>query len=103
MRVHFIDVGQGAAPLFEFDDGAVLVDTGGEPNDAFDSDAHLKAYLDAFFTRRTDLHRQLALLVLTPPSRPHARRSRRAGKLRAPQLGDERPDARLGCRAAARE
>lgn len=33
MRVHFIDVGQGAATLFEFDDGAVLVDTGGEDND----------------------------------------------------------------------
>jgi len=32
MRVHVINVGQGAATLFEFQCGAVLVDTGGESN-----------------------------------------------------------------------
>src|SRR5258706_15028072 len=55
MLVHFIDVGQGAATLFEFADGAVLVDTGGEENSFVHSDAMLQAYLDAFFARRTDL------------------------------------------------
>lgn len=30
MRVHFIDVGQGAATLIQFPCGSVLVDTGGE-------------------------------------------------------------------------
>jgi beta-lactamase superfamily II metal-dependent hydrolase len=37
IRVHFIDVGQGAASLFEFPHDAVLVDTGGENNGLFDS------------------------------------------------------------------
>jgi competence protein ComEC len=73
MRVHFIDVGQGAATLFEFDDGAVLVDTGGEQNDYIDSNTRLKAYLDAFFKRREDLHRHLASLVLTHPHLDHTR------------------------------
>src|SRR5262249_5378331 len=55
MRVHFIDVGQGASTLFEFPHDAVLVDTGGEQNAYIDSTKALTAYLDDFFTRRTDL------------------------------------------------
>lgn len=74
MRVHSIDVGQGAATLVEFPCGAMLVDTGGEggPDATFDSDAALGAYLDAFFARRTDLH-GLDLLVLTHPHLDHVR------------------------------
>ena len=45
MRVHLIDVGQGAATLIEFSCAAVLVDTGGESNDQFDSTTHLMTYL----------------------------------------------------------
>src|SRR4051812_31578041 len=47
MRVHLIDIGQGAATLLEFSCAAVLVDTGGETNEEFDSGAALRRYLDA--------------------------------------------------------
>src|SRR5258706_9660147 len=57
MLVHFIDVGQGAATLFEFADGAVLVDTGGEVNSFRHSDAVLPAYLPALFAPATALPR----------------------------------------------
>lgn len=73
MRVHLIDVGQGAATLLEFSCAAVLVDTGGERNDEFDSTEHLLAYLDRFFARRPDLHRTLALLIITHPHIDHTR------------------------------
>jgi competence protein ComEC len=71
MLVHFIDVGQGAATLFEFADGAVLVDTGGEENRFVHSDALLQTYLDAFFARRADLHGHLASVILTHPHLDH--------------------------------
>src|SRR4029077_7337806 len=73
MRVHLIDVGQGAATLFEFSCAAVLVDTGGESDDDFDSNEHLMDYLRAFFTSRPDLHETLALLLITHPHIDHAR------------------------------
>jgi competence protein ComEC len=73
MTVHLIDVGQGAATLLEFSCGAVLIDTGGEADDEFNSTEHLVAYLDAFFARRPDLHQTLALLVLTHPHIDHTR------------------------------
>lgn len=71
MRVHLIDVGQGAATLFEFSCGAILVDTGGETNGLFDSGNALRAYLDAFFAARADLNRTLAAVILTHPHRDH--------------------------------
>jgi hypothetical protein len=52
MTFHFIDIGQGDATLLEFPCGAVLIDTGGEQNELFDSNKALLAYLDAFFARR---------------------------------------------------
>ena len=73
MRIHLIDVGQGAATLVEFSCGAVLVDTGGESNDRFDSEARLLRYLDRFFRVRPHLHNTLALLVLTHPHIDHTR------------------------------
>jgi competence protein ComEC len=73
MRVHFIDVGQGAATLFEFPGGAVLVDVGGERNQQFDGCDRLGAYLDAVFARRVDIPRELAGLVLTHPHIDHTR------------------------------
>ena len=73
MRVHLIDVGQGAATLVEFSCGAVLVDTGGESNDMFDSEQRLLHYLDRFFKIRPHLHSTLALLVLTHPHIDHTR------------------------------
>jgi competence protein ComEC len=73
MRAHFIDVGQGDATLLEFPCGAVLIDTGGEANDGFDSVAHLRDFLDGFFARRADLGQTLDLLVITHPHIDHTR------------------------------
>lgn len=73
MLLHFIDVGQGAATLVELPCGALLVDTGGEHNEQFDSERALLAYLDAFFARRTDLERTLDSLIITHPHIDHTR------------------------------
>lgn len=73
MRVHFIDVGQGAATLVELPCGAMLIDTGGEDNSEYHSVPALLAYLEAFFARRTDLARSLDVLWLTHPHIDHVR------------------------------
>jgi competence protein ComEC len=73
MRVHLINVGQGAATLIEFSCAAILIDTGGESNADFESNDHLLAYLDAFFARRSDLHQTLDMLMITHPHIDHAR------------------------------
>ncbi len=73
MTFHFIDIGQGDATLLEFPCGAILIDTGGEQNDLFDSNKALLAYLDAFFARRKDLARTLDLLLITHPHIDHNR------------------------------
>ena len=73
MRAHVIDVGQGAATLFEFSCGAVLVDTGGEKNHLFDSTTRIREYLTAFFQQRPDLNSTLDLVVLTHPHIDHTR------------------------------
>jgi competence protein ComEC len=65
MRVHFIDVGQGASALVEFPCAAIMIDTGGEVNREYNSDDELVAYLDRFFTNRPDLQKTLHLLALT--------------------------------------
>src|SRR2546422_4998044 len=73
MNAHFINVGQGAAVLLEFSCGAALVDTGGEMSDSFSSTKALTGYLDAFFSRRTDLSKRLALVILSHPHIDHTR------------------------------
>jgi len=73
MTLHVLDVGQGSATLLEFPCGAALVDTGGELNDSFDAVAALRAQLDAFFARRTDLDHTLDVVVLTHPHIDHVR------------------------------
>jgi len=73
MRVHFLDVGQGAATLVELPCGAMLIDTGGEENEDFHSVPALTAYLDAFFARRTDLDGHLNVLLITHPHIDHVR------------------------------
>jgi beta-lactamase superfamily II metal-dependent hydrolase len=62
LRVHFIDVDQGAATLLEFPCGAILVDAGGRGAAA---NAHLIDYLDSFFARRPDLGGRLAAVFIT--------------------------------------
>lgn len=73
MRVHLIDIGQGAATLVEFSCAAILIDTGGEQHRRYDSTEHLVEYLKAFFKSRPDLDNTLALLVLTHPHIDHTR------------------------------
>jgi competence protein ComEC len=73
MRVHLIDIGQGAATLVEFSCAAILIDTGGEQHRRYDSTEHLVAYLRLFFKSRPDLDNTLALLVLTHPHIDHTR------------------------------
>jgi competence protein ComEC len=73
LRIHLIDVGQGAATLVEFSCGVVLVDTGGEQNRWFNSEARLVEYLDRFFRTRPHLRSTIALLVLTHPHIDHTR------------------------------
>lgn len=73
MRVHLIDVGQGAATLIEFSCAAILIDTGGESNRYMDSTANLVGYLRTFFESRPDLQETLALAVLTHPHIDHTR------------------------------
>lgn len=73
LRMHVIDVGQGSATLFEFPCAAVLVDTGGESSSEFESNRALKAYLESFFARRTDLNRTFAAVFITHPHIDHTR------------------------------
>lgn len=73
MRVHLIDIGQGAATLVEFSCAAILIDTGGEQHRRYDSTEHLVEYLRQFFKSRPDLDDTLALLVLTHPHIDHTR------------------------------
>ncbi len=73
LRMHVIDVGQGAATLFEFPCAAVLIDTGGESTSDFDSTRALKTYLEAFFARRADLNRTFAAVFITHPHIDHTR------------------------------
>ncbi len=73
MRIHLIDVGQGASTLIEFSCGVVLVDTGGESSHSFDSEARLLGYLDRFFRIHPRFKNTIALLVLTHPHIDHTR------------------------------
>ncbi len=73
LRMHVIDVGQGAATLLEFPCAAILVDTGGESSGQFDSNKALDEYLEVFFARRVDLEKTLAAVYITHPHIDHTR------------------------------
>lgn len=76
MNVHVIDVGQGAATLYEFPCGAMLIDTGSEESDSFSGKAQLITYLDRFFAGRPDLGNRLDLLILTHAHVDHTRNAK---------------------------
>lgn len=73
MSLHFIDVGQGDATLIEFPCGVVIVDTGGESNEAFDGAKAFRDYVDGFFAARPDRPRRIDALVITHPHIDHTR------------------------------
>jgi glyoxylase-like metal-dependent hydrolase (beta-lactamase superfamily II) len=62
MTAHFINIGQGESVLLEFLCGAMLIDAGAQDAAAR---TRLVAYLNKFFTRRTDLHRTLNTILIT--------------------------------------
>jgi len=68
MRAHYINVGQANATLLEFSCGAILIDAGSQ--DAT-SGQDLIHYLQRFFTRRTDLNKTLALVIVTHDHKDH--------------------------------
>ncbi len=70
MKVHFIDVGQGASTLLEFPTGAILIDTGGQGDDSSD---RLARFLKSFFERRRDLNFRLNALIISHPHIDHTR------------------------------
>lgn len=61
MRVHCIDVGQGASALIEFPCGVVLVDAGADTEHR----GKVSEYLETFFARRPDLNRTIDLILIT--------------------------------------
>lgn len=71
--VHFIDMGQGNAVLFEFPCGTVLIDTGGEEDSFFPSVGRLASYLDQVLPGVPGTKKTIDLLVLTHPHIDHTR------------------------------
>ena len=62
MTAHFINIGQGESVLLEFPCGAMLIDAGAQDGAAR---TRLIAYLNKFFTRRTDLHKTINTILVT--------------------------------------
>jgi beta-lactamase superfamily II metal-dependent hydrolase len=62
MKAHFINMGQGNSTLLEFSCGAILIDAGGESQD---TTKRLIDYLNAFFARRSDLHKTIDTIFVT--------------------------------------
>ena len=73
LRAHFLDVGQGSAAILESECSAVLVDTGGELNNEFDSTLSLIDQIDDFFFGRPHLNKTFQLVVLSHPHIDHTR------------------------------
>ena len=74
MTAHFIDVGQAHATLLEFSCGAMLIDAGTQDDE---HETKLLAFLEAFFTRRSDLNRTLDSILITHNHLDHTRSLRR--------------------------
>jgi competence protein ComEC len=73
MTVHHINVGQADATLLEFEKAAILIDAGGSNTGDNRNRDHLRAYLDDFFQRRSDLNRTIYSLIITHPHVDHTK------------------------------
>jgi competence protein ComEC len=70
VALHEINVDQGAAALFETPCGTLMIDAGGRNAQ---SDAHLLAYLQAYFKARPELNNRLAAIIITHQHPDHIR------------------------------
>jgi competence protein ComEC len=73
-RIHYINVGQADAILLEFDKAAIMIDAGGEDTDSAEEENHLVSYIDAFFTRRSDLNRTIHTIIVSHPHIDHTKK-----------------------------
>src|SRR5689334_9713182 len=71
LRVHVIDVGQGASALVELDHAAILIDAGGEDTGSDRDAKSIRDTLTAFFARRADLHNTLEAVIISHPHVDH--------------------------------
>ena len=71
LKVHFIDIGQADATLFEFKCGAVLIDAGAQVSSTTKSSEKLMRYLQDFFDRRQDLNSTLDTILITHNHQDH--------------------------------
>jgi len=71
MVAHFIDIGQANATLLEFQCGTVLIDAGTQLTATKESTDKLTAYLDEFFSRRTDLNKTINTIIITHNHKDH--------------------------------
>lgn len=106
LRAHFLDVGQGSAAILETECAAILIDTGGEANNEFDSTQALLDQIEQFFFGRPHLAKTFQLLVLTHPHIDHTRGVdavlQRYRVLNALTNGQEASSGRAGQRALHR-
>jgi beta-lactamase superfamily II metal-dependent hydrolase len=69
-NIYYIDVDQANSALLEFPCAAILIDAGARDRAGID---HLTQFLEAFFSRRSDLNRHLAAVFITHTHVDHNR------------------------------
>lgn len=72
MKIHFVDVGQGAGAILEFPCGVAVIDTGGEQaSGERDGGKKFTTYLNRFFDARPMLNRTIDVLLTSHPHEDH--------------------------------
>jgi beta-lactamase superfamily II metal-dependent hydrolase len=74
LKVHFVNVGQGAGAILEFPCHTAIIDTGGEyakGSGTVDGGKLFEAYLDAFFNARPERNRTIDVVFTSHPHEDH--------------------------------
>jgi beta-lactamase superfamily II metal-dependent hydrolase len=75
VTVHYINVGQAASALVEFQDGAILIDAGGESTSEKPSGdvyrRHLIDYLNQVFAKHPDWNKTIEAIIISHPHKDH--------------------------------
>src|ERR1035437_970939 len=75
VTVHYINVGQAASALVEFQDGAILIDAGGESTSEKPSGdvyrRHLIDYLNQVFAKHRDWNKTIGAIIISHPHKDH--------------------------------